>query len=237
MQNLSDSSIKPWDSRQKRRDMDRESFDHESEPAGTETADAGAPTPAPTPEPAPTTARRAGKAGGAGRDEHLDQMELFGGAAPVEHGSAATIRPVAGGPHRGALIVTRVAQPANGVVARNADQTLTYRPNPDFSGTDRFDYTLMDDAGTVFSATVTVSVSLEWPQTETPTETLADAPAEPSQAVEPALAPEPEPVTESVAETVRQSELVEAIRSSDQADMPGALAIGAARGLDKAAGE
>lgn len=95
------------------------------------------------------------------RNEFNNQMELFGGAAPIEHGGAATIRPVAGGPHEGALRLVRVVQPAHGTVARNADQTLTYRPEPGFAGTDQFDYTLTDDAGALFSATVTVSVSIE----------------------------------------------------------------------------
>jgi Bacterial Ig domain len=96
-----------------------------------------------------------------GRLEHTDQMELFGGIAPIEHGGAATIRPVAGGPHQGTLRLVRVVQPAHGTVSRNADQTLTYRPEPGFAGTDQFDYTLTDDAGALFSATVTVSVTIE----------------------------------------------------------------------------
>jgi hypothetical protein len=95
------------------------------------------------------------------RGEHTDQMELFGGIAPIEHGGAATIRPVAGGPHQGTLRLVRVVQPAHGTVSRNADQTLTYRPEPGFAGTDQFDYTLTDDAGALFSATVTVSVTIE----------------------------------------------------------------------------
>jgi len=95
------------------------------------------------------------------RDEFDNQMELFGGAAPIEHGGAATIRPVAGGPHQGALRLVRVVQPAHGIVSRNADQTLTYRPEPGFAGTDQFDYTLTDDSGALFSATVTVSVTIE----------------------------------------------------------------------------
>ena len=88
-------------------------------------------------------------------------MELFGGVAPIEHGGAATIRPVAGGPHHGELRLVGVVQPGHGTVSRNADHTLTYRPEPGFSGTDQFDYTLCDDSGARFSATVTVSVSIE----------------------------------------------------------------------------
>jgi hypothetical protein len=95
------------------------------------------------------------------RKDFDNQMELFGGIAPIEHGGAATIRPVAGGPHQGSLRLVRVVQPAHGTVSRNADQTLTYRPEPGFAGTDQFDYTLTDDAGALFSATVTVSVTIE----------------------------------------------------------------------------
>jgi len=114
--------------------MDRDSFGPEYDE--TALAQAGAlnehTQTGPKPNPAPSQ----------GRAGHTDQMELFGGIAPIEHGGAATIRPVAGGPH-------------------NADQTLTYRPFPGFAGTDQFDYTLTDDAGALFSATVTVSVTIE----------------------------------------------------------------------------
>jgi len=133
--------------------MDRDSFGPEYDE--TALAQAGAlhehPQTGPKPNPAPSQ----------GRAGHTDQMELFGGIAPIEHGGAATIRPVAGGPHQGTLRLVRVVQPAHGTVSRNADQTLTYRPFPGFAGTDQFDYTLTDDAGALFSATVTVSVTIE----------------------------------------------------------------------------
>lgn len=133
--------------------MDRESFGPEYDE--TAHANAGALSEEQSNGPkADTILKRA-------RGEHNDQMELFGGAAPIEHGGAATIRPVAGGPHQGELRLVRVVQPAHGMVSRNADQTLTYRPMAGFSGTDQFDYTLTDDAGALFSATVTVSVTIE----------------------------------------------------------------------------
>jgi hypothetical protein len=134
-------------------EMDRESFGPEFD----ETAHSNAgvlPENTPSGPKAEANPKRA-------RSERDHQMELFGGIAPIEHGGAATIRPVAGGPHQGALRLVRVVQPAHGTVSRNADQTLTYRPEPGFAGTDQFDYTLTDDAGALFSATVTVSVTIE----------------------------------------------------------------------------
>jgi hypothetical protein len=133
--------------------MDRESFGPELDEAGQTTPDG-----LPGNEHTETKQAAALKWG---RQEHRDQMELFGAAAPIEQGGVATIRPVAGGPHQGELRLVRVVQPAHGMVSRNADQTLTYRPEPGFAGSDQFDYTLTDDAGALFSATVTVSVTLE----------------------------------------------------------------------------
>jgi len=133
--------------------MDRESFDPELDEAGPTTADG-------LPE-AETSGLKAEAILKRGRLEHKDQMELFGGITPIEQSGAATIRPVAGGPHQGELRLVRVVQPGHGMVSRNADQTLTYRPEPGFAGTDQFDYTLTDSAGALFSATVTVSVTIE----------------------------------------------------------------------------
>ena len=76
-------------------------------------------------------------------------------------GASAVVRPVPGGEHKGMLELVEFTQPANGTVSRNPDQTLTYRPKPGFTGKDAFDYTLRDEAGTTFSATVAVAVSLD----------------------------------------------------------------------------
>ena len=78
-------------------------------------------------------------------------------------GASAVVRPVPGGEHKGMLELVEFTQPANGTVSRNPDQTLTYRPKPGFTGKDAFDYTLRDEAGTTFSATVAVAVSLDVP--------------------------------------------------------------------------
>ncbi len=86
-------------------------------------------------------------------------LRLVPTQAPI--GPSAVIRPVPGGEHKGMLKLVDFTQPANGTVSRNADQTLTFRPKPGFTGKDSFDYTLRDEAGTMFSATVTVAVTLE----------------------------------------------------------------------------
>ncbi|MBK9085613.1 MAG: retention module-containing protein [Sterolibacteriaceae bacterium] len=47
----------------------------------------------------------------------------------------------------------------NGTVTVNPDGTLTYRPNPGFSGTETFTYTVTDPGGATSTATVTVNVA------------------------------------------------------------------------------
>ncbi len=86
-------------------------------------------------------------------------LRLVPTQAPI--GPSAVIRPVPGGEHKGMLKLVDFTQPANGAVSRNADQSLTFRPKPGFTGKDSFDYTLRDEAGTMFSATVTVAITLE----------------------------------------------------------------------------
>lgn len=84
-------------------------------------------------------------------------------AAHAPTAASAVVRPVPGGEHKGMLKLVDFTQPANGTVTRNADQTLTFRPKAGFTGKDSFDYTLRDEAGTKFSATVTVAVTLDTP--------------------------------------------------------------------------
>ena len=55
------------------------------------------------------------------------------------------------------LSIVSVGQPADGSVVLNADQTLTYTPNPGFSGSDAFSYEISDGDKTD-QATVTVTV-------------------------------------------------------------------------------
>ena len=56
------------------------------------------------------------------------------------------------------LVADSVSDPANGSVVVNADGTVTYTPDQDFSGTDTFTYTIRDEDGETSTATVTVTV-------------------------------------------------------------------------------
>ena len=55
------------------------------------------------------------------------------------------------------LTVTAASAP-NGTVVRNADGTLTYTPNTNYTGTDTISYTISDGQGGTSSATVTVTI-------------------------------------------------------------------------------
>ncbi|MCF6207109.1 MAG: Ig-like domain-containing protein, partial [Sulfurovum sp.] len=58
------------------------------------------------------------------------------------------------------ISVTSHTDPANGTLALNSDGSFTYTPNPGFSGTDSFNYTITDASGTTSSTTVTITVSV-----------------------------------------------------------------------------
>ncbi|SNS43115.1 conserved repeat domain-containing protein, partial [Dokdonia pacifica] len=66
--------------------------------------------------------------------------------------------------------VTDVTDPANGTVTINADGTVTYTPDPNYNGTDTFDYTVTvtnpDGSTTTETATVTVIVTPDNPSLE-----------------------------------------------------------------------
>ena len=51
-----------------------------------------------------------------------------------------------------------VTQPPNGTAVVNGDNTITYTPDPNYSGTDTFTYTISDGNGGTATATVTVNV-------------------------------------------------------------------------------
>jgi VCBS repeat-containing protein len=57
------------------------------------------------------------------------------------------------------LTVTNLGSAGQGAVEANANGTWTYRPSQNFSGTDRFTYTVSDGNGNESSATVTVTVT------------------------------------------------------------------------------
>ena len=62
---------------------------------------------------------------------------------------------------------------SNGQVEINADNTLTYTPNPNFFGNDSFEYTVSDAAGAQASATVFVTVAFENDGPESTPDTVA----------------------------------------------------------------
>ena len=62
-------------------------------------------------------------------------------------------------PDNDPLTVTNLAQPANGAVSLNQDNTVTYTPNPGFTGADSFTYTAND--GFLDSNVATGSVIVE----------------------------------------------------------------------------
>ncbi|MDH5422793.1 MAG: Ig-like domain-containing protein, partial [Acidimicrobiia bacterium] len=74
-----------------------------------------------------------------------------------------------GDPEGHTVLVTAVTPPANGSASINADGTVTYVPDPDFSGVDTFTYTICEDTsmsttgiaptGECATATVTVTVT------------------------------------------------------------------------------
>jgi len=57
------------------------------------------------------------------------------------------------------LQVTQVTDGTNGTAVVNANGTITYTPNPDFSGTDTISYTISDGQGGTGTATVTITVN------------------------------------------------------------------------------
>ena len=56
------------------------------------------------------------------------------------------------------LSVGAVSEPANGIVTKNGDGTLTYTPDAGFTGLDTFTYQACDETGTCSEGTVTVNV-------------------------------------------------------------------------------
>lgn len=62
-------------------------------------------------------------------------------------------------PEGGALTLVSVTTPANGSASFSGNGPVTYTPNPGFTGTDTFQYTVRDPQGNTATAVVTVTVS------------------------------------------------------------------------------
>lgn len=81
--------------------------------------------------------------------------------APTTTSGTAVIIPVLANdtdPDGDSLMIDSFTQPANGTVTDNGDGTLTYTPDPGFTGDDPFSYTVTDGQGGFDTATVTVAV-------------------------------------------------------------------------------
>ncbi|WP_306224535.1 Ig-like domain-containing protein [Bosea beijingensis] len=76
----------------------------------------------------------------------------------AEDGNLSGTLPLATDPENDPLTYALGGQASSGVATVNADGTFTYVPNPDFSGTDNFTYTVSDGSLTV-THTVTVTVT------------------------------------------------------------------------------
>jgi hypothetical protein len=94
-------------------------------------------------------------------------------------GSSMTFWPVAEDvPDEAVLDVAEITPPRHGELKRNPDGTLTYTPDPAFTGIDRFGYTLSDTEGNLYPASVTVAVEPD----DTPPEAEAAPEPAPKQA-------------------------------------------------------
>lgn len=78
--------------------------------------------------------------------------------ATTPQGTPATIN-VLNNDNGSGLSVTAVSQPANGTVVINAGTTLTYTPNPGFTGTETFTYTVCDVLGNCLTENVFITVT------------------------------------------------------------------------------
>ena len=63
------------------------------------------------------------------------------------------------GPAGAALAVASVAPPSHGAASRNTDGTITYTPDPGYSGVDLFTYTVRATGDAEATARVTVTVN------------------------------------------------------------------------------
>ena len=120
-------------------------------------------------------------AGSDGFVAEIDYFEVLGDPLLDEDGAAVNVPPVAGDdaltsgasglvisiddllandvdPDGGAPTFAGFTSPANGTLIDNGDGTLSYVPNPGFSGQDSFEYTITDGAGGD-TATVTITVA------------------------------------------------------------------------------
>ncbi len=85
-------------------------------------------------------------------------QDAFDDAASTEEDTAVVVNVLDNDTFEPGAEITSITQPANGTAELNADGTVTYTPNPDFSGDDSFTYTVTTAAGDTETATASVSV-------------------------------------------------------------------------------
>lgn len=73
------------------------------------------------------------------------------------------------------LIVTSLTQPANATATLNADSTITFVPDANFSGDTSFSYTLSDNRGGTDTATINVTVNAQMQPSNNPPVATNDA--------------------------------------------------------------
>ncbi len=73
-------------------------------------------------------------------------------------GQPVVIRVLGNDPSAASLVVRSVTDPLHGTAVINADGTITYTPDPGFSGTDTFTYTACDASNQCVTRTVTVAI-------------------------------------------------------------------------------
>ncbi|GAA4932738.1 Ig-like domain-containing protein [Actinoplanes utahensis] len=87
--------------------------------------------------------------------------------------------------------VGRIGQPQHGTVRVNPDGTVTYTPNPGFTGVDRFTYEIIDANGNVAFGTIIVTV----PAPASPSPVTPTPPASPAPPVTVPITPPARPTT------------------------------------------
>ncbi|WP_275575364.1 Ig-like domain-containing protein, partial [Methylocucumis oryzae] len=77
----------------------------------------------------------------------------------LDQDSSVTIDVLANDSFEGSPVITDVTTPSHGTVTLNADGTVTYTPNPGYTGNDSFSYTVTSPDGITETATVNIVVN------------------------------------------------------------------------------
>ncbi|WP_131655705.1 Ig-like domain-containing protein, partial [Methylocucumis oryzae] len=77
----------------------------------------------------------------------------------TDEDTAVIIDVLANDSFEGSPVITDVTTPSHGTVEINADGTVTYTPNPGYTGNDSFTYTVASPDGIIETATVNVTVN------------------------------------------------------------------------------